>query len=78
MKSTLEKTASLLLSAALALAGGTALAEDHATGSLPLLDRTRWQYNAEHDFYWQTGLGTAPILPIPNGKPWASSFPGRT
>ena len=57
MKSTLEKTASLLLSAALALAGGTALAEDHVTGSLPLLDRNRWQYNAEHDFYWQTGLG---------------------
>ena len=56
MKSTLEKTASLLLSAMLALAGGTALAENTNDG-LPLLDMTRWQYNAEHDFYWQTGLG---------------------
>ncbi|MGN1021320.1 MAG: subtype A tannase [Aristaeellaceae bacterium] len=56
MKSTLGKAVSLLLCAALLLAGGTALAEDDANASLSLLDMTRWQYNAEHDFYWQTGL----------------------
>ena len=55
MKATLGRAASLLLSAALLMTGGAALAEN-TNDSLPLLDMTRWQYNAGHDFYWQGGL----------------------
>ena len=55
MKATLGRAASLLLSAALLMTGGAALAEN-TNDSLPLLDMTRWQYNAGHDFYWQVGL----------------------
>ncbi|MGN0764022.1 MAG: tannase, partial [Aristaeellaceae bacterium] len=55
MKTPLGRAASLLLSAALLMTGGAALAEN-TNDSLPLLDMTRWQYNAGHDFYWQVGL----------------------
>ena len=55
MKAPFGKAASLLLSAALLMMGGPALAEE-ASGGLAPLDTTRWQYNAEHDFYWQVGL----------------------
>ena len=55
MKAPFGKAASLLLSAALLMTGGPALAEEASAG-LATLDTTRWQYNAEHDFCWQVGL----------------------
>lgn len=49
MKTILVKAAGLMLCAAMALTGVTALADSPNAG-LPRIDMTRWQYNAEHDF----------------------------
>ena len=54
----IRKAITLILAAALSV-GLIPFAEAEATGSLPRIDMTKWQYEAADDVYWQTGLSYA-------------------
>lgn len=52
----LRRVTSLLVGTVLLLPVFPALAEETAQTTLPRVDMTRWQYSAEQDFYYQTGI----------------------